>query len=131
MTKQRLKMYCKLKQEIEVLIDRISAAELYGTDAVIDVVHSAAEFPYKKHDTVIKGFGSSSLPRLRARLHAKRQECEAIENFVNSVDDSIMWQLLTRRYIEGRSLFETADLVGYSPNHASRLIENFLKDDRQ
>ena len=127
MTKQRLVNYIKLKLEIKALEESIKTAERFGTDAVIDVVKSAAEFPYKKHDTVIKGFGSSSIPRLRARLVEKKLECQAIENFVNSINDSIMWQLLTFLYIEDKKIREAAALVNYSESRVKQLLKEFFE----
>jgi hypothetical protein len=126
MTKERLENYCNLKQEIAVLDNSILFAE-NDANGSFDIVNSAAKFPYAKKPSVVMGYGSRALPALLKRRAIKIAECKEIESFVASVEDSIMWQLLTRRYIEGKSLKETADLVGYSQNHAGFLINEFLK----
>ncbi len=50
-----------------------------------------------------------------------------VETFIDTVEDSGMRQLLTRRYLEGRTIKETAKLVGYSQKQAARLIHGFFK----
>ncbi len=75
---------------------------------------------------VIKGYGSRAIPRLCERRSRFEADCNEVEHFIEALDDSIMRQLLTRRYIEGNTLKDTAQLVGYSVKQASRLIEDFF-----
>lgn len=129
MTKQRVKQYLSLLREIAMLEDRIYSASC-GGDFVTDMVRgSTKELPYAMHNIVIQGFGSDAVPKLSTRKAWCVAECKAIEDFIANLDDSIMRQLLTRRYLEGRSLKETGGLVGYSERQASRLINEFFGKD--
>jgi len=128
MTKQRIEKYCKLQREIAMIEERLRSVENNGTEYLTDVVKGSYKgLPYTQHSIVINGYGSRHIPRLRARMTEKMAECEAVENYIDSVEDSLTWQLLTRRYIEGRTLKETAEMVGYSQNHAWRLISDYFK----
>ena len=124
MTKQRVAQYKKLQREIEMLEERIADSR---NSAEYDMVQSASNFPFSKKPVIVKGMGSKSLPKLLERRDKRIAECLAIEDFINSIENGIMWQLLTRRYIEGMTLQETADKVGYSYVHTRRLIDNFFE----
>ncbi|MDL2318082.1 hypothetical protein LJC74_03175 [Eubacteriales bacterium OttesenSCG-928-A19] len=130
MTKQQIGQYKKLQREIAMLEDRIFEAESSG-EYVSDVVQGSMKHPpYAVHNVVIKGYGSSAIPKLAAKKAQRIAECETIEEYIDGLDDSLMRQLLTRRYIEGHTLEETAELVGYSETHVKRLLKDFFaKDD--
>ena len=76
----------------------------------------------------IRGYGSSTLPRLFEKLGRLKAECSEIEKYIESLDDSTIRQLLTRRYIEGRTLKETSVLVGYSERQANRILTSFFEN---
>jgi hypothetical protein len=126
MTKQRISQYRRLIQEIIMLEDKISSTEAYPD---FDMVQASVGAGFQKKDIVVKGFGNKQLPKLFERKRSREAECRAIEHFINEVDDSIIFQLLTWRYIEGKTLQETAEKVGYSTNHAGRLIDNFFENN--
>jgi len=127
MTKKRLAQYVTLQKEIIMLQGQILAAELSGEDYLHDVVQgSTLEAPYSKHTVAISGYGSRAVPKLRARKAKHEAECDAIEKYIESVKDSALRQLLTRRFIEGKTIKETAALVGYSVKQAGRLINDFF-----
>jgi len=121
MTRRRIEQYSKLRSEIVMLEGQILSAQLFGDDYVSDVVQNS------QRTQVIKGYGSRAIPRLCERKAKYEAECDAVEHFIESLDDSVMRHLLTRRYIEARSLKETADLVGYSQVQAGRLIKDFFE----
>jgi DNA-directed RNA polymerase specialized sigma24 family protein len=122
LTKKQIEQYTKLKQEISMLEDQISGAKNAG-EYVTDVVRgSTKEIPYAMHNIVIKGYTSSHVPRLIKRKAAREKECREIERFVESIEDSVLRQLFTWRYIEGRTTTEAAQLVGYSKRQAIRLV---------
>jgi len=124
MTKYRIAKYNSLKREIGMLEDQIISAG-YGKDFVVDY---AKEYS-TGHPRVItlRGYGSQDVPKLSARRAWCFAECKTIEDFIASLDDSVMRQLLTRRYIEGRTTAEAAQLVGYSRKQATRLINGFFE----
>ena len=128
MTKRRIEQYISLRREIVMLEGQILSAETTGGEYLSDVVQgSSKSLPYKKHSVVIKGYGSRAVPRLCAKKADLEAECDAVERYIEMVDDSVLRQLLTRRYIEGRTLSETAELVGYSEAQTKRHIKNFLE----
>lgn len=125
-TKQQIEQYTDLKREIIMLSDQIYNAE-NGGEFVVDMVRgSGDEIPYAMHNITIKGYTSQTVPRLQKRKALLEKQCTAVERFVESVEDSVMRQILTRRYIEGRQLADTAALVGYSVRQIKRLIKNFF-----
>jgi DNA-directed RNA polymerase specialized sigma24 family protein len=127
LTKKQIEQYTKLKQEISMLEDQISGAKNAG-EYVTDVVRgSTKEIPYAMHNIVIKGYTSSHVPRLIKRKAAREKECREIERFVESIEDSVLRQLFTWRYIEGLSVAESAARVGYSRKQATRLFCSFFE----
>lgn len=124
MTKRRVMRYTSLKREIAMLEEQLRTAG--GGDD--DVVDYAKEYltGYPRIIT-LRGRGSQDVPRLSKRITACIAECKDIEDFIADLDDCVMRQLLTRRYLEGRTLRETAELVGYSESQTKRLINNFFE----
>ena len=127
MTKRRIEEYEHLRREIVMLEDQVYTAQTYGTEYVWDVVEASTGPGGKKRDIVVKGYGSKSIPKLLALKAKKEAECDAVEEYIEAVDDSVIRQLLTRRYIEGRSICESAQLVGYSERQAKRIIKGFFE----
>lgn len=122
MTKSRIGQYNNLKREIAMLEEQILMA---GGEYIHDVVQGSMKNPpYTMHNIVIKGYGSRDIPKLTARKARCLAECDAIEKFIDGLENSMMRQLFTRRYIEGRHISEAAALVGYSERQAQRLINN-------
>lgn len=126
MTKERIEQYISLQREISMLDDQIYEAECSGEFVVDSVRGSSPEIPYAMHNVVIKGYATRHVPKLHKRKAKLEAECAAVEKYIEDVEDSIMRQLLTRRYIEGKSIAEAADLVGYSEIHTKRLYKNFF-----
>ncbi len=128
MTKQRIEQYRKLLKEISALEERIYSLEANGGEYVTDVVKDyRTGYP---RPLAISGYGSGRIPRLRARLAEKTAECHAIEEYIDSIEDGLMWQLLTYRYIEGFTIEETAEKVEYSESQTGRLIGKFFENMR-
>ena len=125
-TRQQIEQYLGLKREISMLTDQIYDAENTGDYAVDMVRGSAKEMPYAMHNITIKGYTSQHVPRLIKRKAMLEQQCTAIELFIEELPDSLMRQLFTWRYINGKSLAETAQRVGYSESQTKRLIKNFF-----
>ena len=126
-TRQQIEQYIDLKREIAMLSDQIYDAENTGDYAVDMVRGSTKEIPYAMHNITIKGYTSRTVPRLQKRKAQLERQCAAVENFVESIEDSLMRQILTRRFIEGRHLSDTAALVGYSERQTIRMIKAFFE----
>jgi len=116
--------YRSLKREINMLEDQIAAAG-GGNDLVADYAKNySTGYP---RVVTLRGYGVDDVPNLVARLERCMSERKAIEDFVAGLDDSMMRQLLTRRYLEARPIQETAELMGYSERQAGRLINGFFR----
>ena len=120
MTRLRLKQYCWLKQEIATLDEKILFAE--SNHLSDTVMTSDKESPYLQHTITITGYGTRDIPRLQKRKRRYVAECDAIEQYIDSIYDSSVRQLFTRRYLEGLTLKQAAAIVGYSERQAIRLI---------
>jgi len=127
MTKDRLKKYKQLQKEYELLDERILSLELSSGDSVVDIVRGSSEqFPYKEQKISIRGYGSDKIPRLYRRRADCVAEMEAIEKFIDEIEDTLVWQLFTMKYIQGHTLKQAAVLTGYSERHTMRIINNFF-----
>ena len=123
-----MEKYCALRREIVMLEEQILSEEISGSDYVSDVVRGSSKSPpYIQHNIVVTGYGSKTIPRLRQRKARLEAECRDIEECVERVDDSIMRQLLTRRFIENKTIKEAAALSGYCEKQASRKIKKFFE----
>ena len=126
-TRKQIEQYLSLLREIAMLTDQIYDAENTG-ECAVDMVRGSAEYlPYAMHNIAIKGYTSQHVPRLIKRKALLEKECAAIESFIEELPDSPTRQLFTRRYIEGKSLAETSQLVGYSERQARRIMNNFFE----
>ena len=121
MTKQRIEQYTNIQREIVMLEEQVYRAQVYGDEYVTDVVQNS------QRTLVIKGYGSSEIPRLCMRKAKLEAECRDIERFIEKVNDSIMRQILARRYIEGKTIEETAELVGCSDSTTKRWLKYFFE----
>jgi|GEM_PF-3338232 len=128
MTKQRLTQYNNLRREIAMLEEQCRAAETSG-EIVGDVVQgSTKQRPFAKRRISIKGYGSQAIPKLEARKAACLAECDAIEIFIYTIDNSLVRQLLVRRFIECMTVKEAAQTIGYSERQVIRIINNFFEE---
>jgi len=119
MTKQRIEKYVRLRREIGMLDTQIYLAQ--DDEYVADVVQNDLR------RLVIRGYGSRAIPRLCARRARYEAECDAIESFIEELEDSIMRQILTHRYIVGHTFEQTGELVGYSDRSVKRKVRDFFE----
>lgn len=126
-TRQQIEQYTDLKREIIMLSDQIYNAE-NGGEFVVDMVRgSAKEAPYATHKIIIKGYASQTVPRLKQRKAMLEKQCAAVELYIEGLPDSLLRQIITWRYIYGKSLAETARQVGYSESQTKRHIKKFFE----
>lgn len=119
MTQKRLEQYRALRREVAELERRLAELRSRPPDIVRDSVKgSSAHFPYTEHTYSIAGYGQRQqrkIERIEARLAARQErllsEMDAIEVFVDSVDDSTTRQIISLRYIQGKSWQTTAEIV--------------------
>lgn len=126
-TRQQIEQYTDLKREIIMLSDQIYNAE-NGGEFVVDMVRgSGDEIPYAMHNITIKGYTSQTVPRLQKRKTLLEKQCTAVELYIEGLPDSLLRQIITWRYVYGKSLAETARQVGYSESQTKRRIKKFFE----
>lgn len=125
-TREQIEQYTDLKREIIMLSDQIYDAENNG-EFVVDMVRgSASEIPYAMHNITLRGYVSQTVPRLQKRKALLEKQCAAVELYIEGLPDSLLRQIITWRYIYGKSLAETARQVGYSESQTKRRIKRFF-----
>lgn len=129
MTKEELSKLKKIKAEIEQIKIELNNVEL---EIVTDsVTGSSKEFPYTAHQIKITGIDYDSyyrkVHRIQNRLSRKLDELmdekdKAIE-YIHSLEDSELRQILTYIYVNGFKSWEVAEHMGIH----SRTVERKLK----
>ncbi len=56
------------------------------------------------------------------------QEQTEIKNAIAKIQDPVLAELLTKYYIDGKTMEEVAYDIGYSPRHISRLHKKALEE---
>ena len=126
MTRKRLKRYRILRRQILRLEERILEADSRGR-FVMDTVTSASEFPYDKREIPIKGYTTTDhANRLRSRLAAVEAEVAAIERFIESIEDSTMYLIISLLYRDGMTVEDAAEWLGLSGATVYRHLKDFF-----
>lgn len=104
---KNLKKLRSEKKGLELLIRELSG------ETVEDVVTgSSPYFPYGKHKIIVRGADEKRLNSLRIRLIKKKQELEKAieeaEEYLETVEDPEMRNILRLRYERGMSWMEVA-----------------------
>lgn len=128
-----------LNREIEMLKQQIADLEhKMETETVSDVVSgSNPEWPYERRRFHIEGIDvrgyEKRLRRLKCKLERRLEELmekrEEIEEYISTIPDSLIRQILSLRYINGLSWKQVAAHIGGGNTADSvRMIHNrFLK----
>lgn len=108
MTKEQLKQFKSLKQEVTELTQKIDSKKI-GTV----VKSSSHSFPYCEHDTVVYGFAPSrELRSLQAKRNYCIDECNKIRQYLDGIDDSHLRRIFEYRYINGFNWQQIATRIG-------------------
>lgn len=67
---------------------------------------------------------------LRQREHEIGEKVIKVEKFLNTLDDSRMRRMITKRYIEGKRWYQVANEMGdkYTEDSCQKQMERFLKN---
>ena len=127
MTKEQLKGYIDLRNKIAMYQEQMATT---GYTAVSDTVETSSQtIPYSKHVIAVRGYADRARPRLAKKIDKHEKECEAIELFIENVDDPLMSQILARLYIEGQTLEATSRIIGCSKSQIDRKLQSFFDND--
>ncbi len=117
MTRQELKQVRYLKREIELLQEQIAAVE---AEIVTDkVTGSDPDHPWTERHYIIKGLPgerNEKLLRLRDRLERRKSDLQdmrvEIFEWVESIDDSLLRQVIILRHVNGLGWRQVAREIG-------------------
>lgn len=136
MNKEQLKQLKYLKTEIEVIKKQIE--ELDYTTVTDSVKGSSAYFPYVARNFKIEGLDEEGynykFKRLRNKLNRKINELmdlvEETNEFIESIEDSLVRQIISLRYINGLTWEEVATNIGgnNTADSVRMLCNRFLED---
>jgi len=129
LTKEMLQSYRSKKDEIAeldwVLRHRWQDEGLIGNDVVFDYRKG-----YPRPQSVV-GFDYARYDRLQDRDNAKKalleQECSEIEEFVESIPDSLTRRIFRMMFIQGKKQKDVAKAVHLDQSRISRKIDDYLK----
>lgn len=141
MDAQRLKQYRALQREIKQLerqLRQIKASRSRPGRMVADTVQtSSPDWPYTEHTLRIRGWlpggmvDKDQIKQLEDLLEDRKRRCVAelvaLEGYISSITDSKTRQLLSLRYVEGLTLQEVAQEVGYDRSVVGKKIKQALK----
>ncbi len=121
MTREELSVLGKITKEIEQLkreLENVDHADAFGSDSVTG---SDTEFPYTQHQIMITGYDysiyASKVKRIQNRLNRKLQELmdekDRITEYIYSLNDSDLRQILMYKYVNGLTWSEIGANMNY------------------
>ncbi len=145
MTKDELKQLTFLKKEVNMLKIQIEEVEeeIKDYQTCDSVKASQTEFPYTQHSVSVSGIAEKDytdaqkmcddLNELKLRLKIKKEECKQeyfrLNNYILSIDDSLIRQILTYKYIKNLTWTQVAQKIGekYTGNYVRVTLDEYLK----
>ena len=130
MTKEDLMAYQSKKAEIKEL-DRAMTGR-WRDEGLID---NDVVFDYRKGYPMpqsVIGMDKKKYRRLqerdRRRKETLEQECEEVEEWIESIDDSLTRRIFRMVFLEGKKQREVARKTNLDQSRVSRKIDDFLKN---
>lgn len=135
MDKQDLMEYQKLKREQFLLLRRIEALQAKDVPIVAGKVKaSSKEFPYTEHRVSVQMHEPVEIARINRmiQIYEERQkkveqQMLEIETFIDGIEDAEIRQIFEMRFIEGRKLWEIAEVVHLERSVIGKKITHFLQ----
>lgn len=132
MTKKQLEKLKKLNKEAEHLKAMLERSAC-SRDMVIDTAKDyRTGYP---HNITIVGYGQDNYPELQQRYYDKllriQEEIKAMENWLDSVSDPELRDILRLQYVNGLNQEQIADELGYVRETVSRKIKKFWEDEKK
>ncbi len=129
MTLELLRDYKSKKEEIKELSYKLDHIEdndnLVGNDIIFDYRSG-----YPKPQAVI-GTDRERYHRLSSRWYDRKvrleEECRQVEEFVETIPDSLTRRIFRQRFIEGKTQEEVSRDLHISQSSISRKISHFIK----
>lgn len=122
MTRKQLSQLKYLNKEIDLLVEQINDTERLARECTtVDIVRGSERyFPYRQRHFRIEGIQvdlyERRLNRLKNKLQRRLSEAmdlrEELEEYIDTVPDSLVRQILSLRYINGLNWNQVAAHVG-------------------
>ena len=135
MSKEQLKQFKYLKTEIETIKKQIE--DLDYTIVTDSVRGSDSEFPYTMRSFKIEGIDKDDynrrVKRLQRKLSRRVEELldltEEANEFIEGIDDSLVRQIITLRYVNGLTWEQVAASIGgnNTADSVRKIAERFLQ----
>lgn len=130
MTKEKLKQFRALKREIEMLSQKVYTPS--NRSASDTVRGSLPSFPFTLHTVAISGYEVMDINisrRRNNRLQRLIRQRGEIEKFIDSIEDSVIRQVIELKYIDGLSWKDIAARQGggNTEDGIRKACERFLR----
>lgn len=133
-TKELLKQYRDLQQEIKELEQRIEILRNKKAQVVSDTVKGSSKYyPYVERTYIITGLEADKkeqqIDRINNALNKRRAKCKEmvleIEKFINTIPDSRTRRVFSLRYVEGLSWMQIArQIEKYDESYPRKMIHD-------
>lgn len=136
MDQEKLSRLLTIQKEIDIIKREINDTTAKGAPYVTDkVTGSSSSFPYSKRHFKISGYDFDAyyakLDRLNKKLNNKlcelMDERDKLNDFIETVDDSVMRMILTLKYVNGLTWHQIGNEIGYSERHCKRRYKKFFE----
>lgn len=119
MTLDKLEQYISICNEVKLWRNALDSKWRKAGGVVRDTVRgSSAEYPYTSHPIAVTGVPANirKLDAEEERYRRRVERCEAlkqeIEDYIDSLEDSQLRQIMHCRFICGHSWVKTAQMIG-------------------
>ena len=137
MNKEELSKIAAIQKEIKIIqqqISNIDCNKFYRHDSVTG---SEPNFPYIKRAIGIKGYDYDAYytkldrlnKKLKRKLEALMDERDRVLDYIETVPDSIMRQILMLKYINGMTWKQIGAEIGYSARSIRRKHASFFQQN--
>ena len=139
MIKEELSQIIKLKKEIKQLNQKLEELSYGDNEKIVTdkVRGSMSQFPYLPRSFTITGREEMSEEcikkrnevgiRIRTKTQSLMEKINKAYEFIESIEDSIIRQILVYRYIDGLTWEQTGECMSYSWETVRKKHDKFLK----
>lgn len=138
MDKKVLMKYASNKREISLIdsaIERLDERLQNIPEVSGKVTKSSDDFPYIEEHITVRMAEPKAADVIKGKIREKVLRREKllsdqnnVESFINAIPDGTLKEVFEMVYLDGMSLQQVGDLVGYTKGRISQLISNYLKD---
>ncbi len=139
MIKEELGQIIKLKKEIKQLNEKLQELSYGDNETIVTdkVRGSMAQFPYLPRSFTITGREEMSEEcikkrneigvRIRIKTQSLMEKVNKTYEFIESIEDSTVRQIMVYRYIDGLTWEQTGECMSYSWETVRKKHDKFLK----